>query len=99
MDVTMLLGELIAEFDDPAFAGEAMLALDDLVLTARITAAATEDNISPGEFAMRAIGRFVNTASDEEWLTLIGLISKAGNPGQAFLQCILANSLAASSTA
>jgi len=90
----MLLGDVIADFQDPAFAGEAMLALDDLALTARIAAAATEENISPGEFAIQAVGQFVNNASDEEWLTLIGLMSKSDNPGQVFLRRILANGLA-----
>jgi hypothetical protein len=77
----MLLGDVIANFQDPAFAGEAMLALDDLALTARIAAAAVEENVSPGEFAMQAVGQFVNNASDEEWVTLIGLMSKSVNPG------------------
>jgi hypothetical protein len=95
----MLLGDVIAGFQDPVLAGEALLALDDLVLTARIAAAAAEEDITPGEFAMQAVGHFVNRADDEEWLTLVGLMSRADNPGQVFLRRILASGLAARAAA
>jgi len=95
----MLLGDVIANFQDPAFAGEAMLTLDDLALTARIAAAATDENLSLGEFAVQLLGQFVNNASDEEWVALIGLMSKSDNPGQVFLRRILTNGLASHATA
>ena len=95
----MLLGDVIASFQDPVLADEALLALDDLVLAARIAAAAAEEDITPGEFAMQSIGHFVNRADDEEWLTLIGQMSRTDNPGQVFLRRILANSLAARAAA
>ena len=90
----MLLGDLIAKFDDPDFAGEALFALDDLVLTAQVTAAAAAENISPGEFAMQAVGQFVNHAKDEQWLGLVGVMAKSDNPGQVFLRRVLASGLA-----
>jgi hypothetical protein len=40
--------------------------------------------MSAGEFAMQSIIRLVSGASDEEWLTLIGQLSRAENPGQVF---------------
>jgi hypothetical protein len=33
-------------------------------------------------------------ASNEEWLTLVGIMSRADDPGQAFLRRILSNALA-----
>ena len=89
----MQLGDVIARFEDEAFVSETLFALDDLALTARITAAAVEENVSAGEFAAQAVGQFVNGATDEEWLTLIGLISRADNPGQVFLRRVLSNAL------
>ena len=89
----MQLGDVIARFEDDAFVSETLFALDDLALTARIAAAAVEQNVSAGEFATQAVGQFVNGASDEEWLTLIGLISRADNPGQIFLRRVLSNAL------
>jgi hypothetical protein len=37
------------------------------------------------------IGRFVNGASDEEWLTLLGQMARAEDPGQVFLRHALSN--------
>ena len=42
----MLLSDIIAQLQDPAFASEAMLALDDITLTARVAAAAGADRKS-----------------------------------------------------
>jgi hypothetical protein len=89
----MLLGDVIARFEDEVFVNETLFALDDLALTARIVALAAENSVSAGEFAMQAVGQFVNGASEEEWLTLIGLMSRAGNPGQAFLRRVLSHAL------
>lgn len=89
----MLLGDVIAGFDDPALAGEALLQLEDLALTAGIAAAAAEENITPGEYAMQSVGRFVNDASNAEWGTLIGLMARADNPGQVFLRRILSDAI------
>ena len=89
----MLLGDLIANFEDPALASEALRQLDDLSLTAGIVAAAASENVTPGEFAMQSVGQFVNGASNEEWLTLIGLMARADNPGQVFLRRILSDAL------
>lgn len=89
----MLLGDVIAKFEDEAFVNETLLELGDLALTARVVAAAAENSVSAGEFAVQSVGRFVNAASDEEWLTLIGLMSRAENPGQIFLKRVLWNAL------
>ena len=85
----MLLGDVIARFEDEAFASETLFALEDLALTARVVAFAAENDLSAGEFASQAVGQFVSGASDEEWLTLIGLMSRAESPGQVFLRRVL----------
>lgn len=90
----MLLGDVLARFEDAAFATEALLSIDDIVLTTRIGEAAATEALTPGELAMQLIRRFVNGASDEEWLTLIGLMSRSENPGQVFLRLVLSNGLA-----
>ncbi len=56
----MLLGDVIAGFEDPVFAGETLLALDDLVLTARIAAAAAENRHHPGRIR-DAVGRTISS--------------------------------------
>jgi len=87
----MLLGDIIASFQDEAVINETLFSLGDLALTARLVALAAESNVSTGELAMQSVGRFVNGASDEEWLTLIGQMSRSDNPGQVFLRRALAN--------
>jgi hypothetical protein len=86
----VLLGDIIA-LEDEAVVSETLVAMDDLALIARIATLAAENNLSAGEFATHSIGRFVNGASDEEWLTLIGQMSRAENPGQVFLWHALSN--------
>ncbi len=90
----MLLGDVIARFKDEVFASEALFALNDLVLTTRVGAAAAGEELTPGEFATRSIDAFVRKASDEEWLTLFGLMARAENPGQVFLHRVLLNAVA-----
>jgi len=85
----MLLGDLIARFQDEAAASETLLSLGDLALTARVLASAADSNISAGELAVQAVGRFVDGAGDDEWLTLLGRISRADDPGRAFLHHVL----------
>lgn len=89
----MLLGDIIACFQDEAVINETLFSLGDLALTARFVALAAESNISTGELAMQSVGRFVNSASDEEWLALLGQMSRSDNPGQVFLRRALANAV------
>jgi hypothetical protein len=89
----MFLGDMIAKFEDEAFVNETLLALDDLALTVRVMAVAAERNMSSGEFASEAVGRFVSGATDEEWLTLVSLMSRVDNPGQVLLRRVLSVAL------
>jgi hypothetical protein len=85
----MLLGEQIARLEDETVAAELLLGLGDLTLTTRVSAAASRDGLSPGAFIAESVGRFVQGASDEDWLTLIGLMSRSDNPGEVFLLRVL----------
>ena len=89
----MLLGDVIARFEDEAVVTATLLSIEDLALTARVTATASECGISVGELSMQLIGRFVHGAGDEEWLTLIGQMSRSNNPGQVFLRRALSAAL------
>lgn len=82
----MLLGDLIARFDDEAVVAEALLSLDDLHLTARIREAATQEGMTAGEFAGAAVQQFSSAASDEEWVTVIGQMGQSTEPGLVLLR-------------
>jgi len=87
----MLLGELIARLKDETVAGEALLSLGNLALAARLAALAAERNVPVGQLVAQAVGQFVNGASDEEWLSLVGHMSGAADPGRVFLRRVLMN--------
>jgi hypothetical protein len=89
-----MLGDLLAQFEDEAVAAEALLSLDDLALVARVQEAAARAGLDAGTFASASVGRFVNGASDEDWLGLLGAVSKAEDPGAAFLKRVLAREIA-----
>lgn len=90
----MLLGDLIARFDDEAIAGETLFALEDLPLTNRVQEASAEAGLTSGEFASMAVQKFSAAASEEEWVTVIGLMARSQEPGLVLLRRSLAWMLA-----
>lgn len=82
----MLLGDIIARLDDEAIAMEALVGLGDLTLLARVKEAAVRDGLSPGGFATRAVHVFSTQASDEDWVSLIGVMGQTPDPGQICLK-------------
>ena len=85
----MLLGDLIARFQNDASADETLLSLGDLALTAHVIARGAENDLTPGVFVIELVGQFVNRATDEEWLSLIGQMSRSDNPSQVFLRRVI----------
>jgi hypothetical protein len=90
----MLLGDLLSRFDDENIAQEAVLALGDLPMIARLREAADASGMTLGTFAAGAVRRYAVEASDEEWTTLMGALSRAPDPGAACLRRALAYVLA-----
>lgn len=82
----MLLGDLIARFDDETVAAETLLSLNDLPLTVRVRAMSMQEGLTPGEFASMAVQQFSASASDEEWVTVIGQMGRTQEPGLELLR-------------
>lgn len=82
----MLLGDLIAQLDDETFAIETLVSLNDLPLMARVEEASTRDGLTPGEFVSQAVQVFSTHASDDDWVSLIGVMGKTDDPGQVCLK-------------
>ncbi len=82
----MLLGDLIARFDDEALAAETLLSLNDLTLAARVQEASAQEGLTSGEFASIAVQKFSAAASDEEWVTAIGQMARTPEPGLELLR-------------
>lgn len=89
----MLLGDMIARFNDDVIAAETLLSLGDLTLTSRVLDAAAQDGLTPGEFASAAVQNFSASASDEDWVTAMGQMSRVTDPGAELLRRALQWSL------
>ena len=93
----MLLGDLLARFDDDGIATETVLGLGDLALAAKLRAAAEADGLTLGAYAAAAVRRYAAAASDEEWVSLMGVLGRTQDPGTVCLRRAL-NYAAAGST-
>jgi hypothetical protein len=90
----MMIGDLIERFEDEAVATEAVTSLGDVALLADVATAAAQHNLTLGEFAVMSVGDFVTHARDDDWLTMFGRVTRAADPGAAFLQHILSGAVA-----
>jgi hypothetical protein len=77
----MLLGDLLGRFHDEAVAAETILGFGDIALTAKLHEQAAASGQSLGAYAASAVRRYAADASDEEWVTLMGALSAAKDPG------------------
>ena len=82
----MLLGDMIARFDDEATALQMLLSLDDLALIARLREICEQEGCSVAEFARRAVHIYAASASDDEWVTAIGVMGRTQAPGRELLR-------------
>ena len=84
-----MLGRLIASLDDPTVAAGLVAALDDPALLGRMAAVAHATGQSEAALVASAVRSFVDTASDDLWTQLIGIMNRAGDPGLAAMRAIL----------
>jgi len=82
----MLLGDLLGRFRDDASAAEALLALGDLRLVAAVRGHAAAEGLEPGAFVARAVRRYAEGASDDEWITLLGTLARSADPALTFIK-------------
>lgn len=82
----MLLGDILNTFSDESAAAEYLLSLGDIPLIARLRELAAAEGEPLGEFASSAVQRYTAQASDEEWLTLLGLVSRSQDPAGVCLR-------------
>jgi hypothetical protein len=89
----MTLGSIIGRLEDKAFVEETLAGLDDIVLLTRLRTAAEAADEPLSDFAAALVGRFVQSAGDEAWLSLIATAARAGDPAAASLRYMLATGL------
>lgn len=89
----MLLGQVLEQLGDAAFAAETLVSLQDLALMVEVEAAGRQFGEDIGEYAAGASRRFAHHASDEDWLALMTALERADDAGTACLRHMLAWSL------
>jgi hypothetical protein len=87
-----MLGKLIDDLDRPEIAERLVATLDEPLLT-RLVAAAVSTGLSPEAALVEIVRGFVDEASDDQWVQLIGILNRADDPGSAAISAILDASL------
>jgi hypothetical protein len=81
-----MLGDILARLTDETTAVETILATGDLTLLAALQERAAAEGIDLAACVTQTVQRYTNEASDEEWITLIGLLNWSQNPGATCLK-------------
>ncbi len=89
----MLLGDILAALGDETAATEAILGLDDLPMLASIRQQAEAEGLELPAYVAGTVRRYASEASDEEWITLMGLLNCSQDPGATCLKRALAHAL------
>lgn len=89
----MMLGDVMARLTDDGTAEEIVLALGDLGLLAALRERAAAEGVGLATLTRDAVRCYAAEASDEEWITLMGLMGRASDPGLACLQRAFDNAL------
>ena len=90
-----MLGKLIDSLDDPKVALGLVTAVNEPSLHARLAAAADTAARSPADIVASSVRGFLDSASDDDWVQLVGVMNRAEDPGLAALRTILEKSLPA----
>lgn len=82
----MLLGDLLASLSNEAAATEAILSVNDLSMLTAMRQQAEADGLDLPAYVAGTVRRYASEASDEEWITLMGLLNRAPDPGAVCLK-------------
>ena len=81
-----MLGDILAKLSDETTAVEMILGAGDLTLLTTVQKQAAADGLDLAASVVQTVQRYTNEASDEEWVTLIGLMNRTNDPGAIYLK-------------
>ena len=81
-----MLGDLLARLTDETTAVEILLQLGDFTLLEAARQKAEAEGIELAACVTQTVQHYTATASDEEWITLMGLLNRSPDPGATCLQ-------------
>jgi len=82
----VFLGDLINQLDDETVATETILRLGDIGLLMELRNRAEENCTSLGSYAAWLLRTYAEAAPPDEWTTLMGVMGRGGDPGEAYLR-------------
>lgn len=88
-----MLGDLLACLADETTATETILRSGDLQLLSLAREQAATEGLPLAAYVTQTVQRYANNASDEEWITLMGLLNRSPDPGMTCLQRAFAYAL------
>jgi hypothetical protein len=81
-----MLGDILHRLNDETAALEALLEAGDVMLMATARERAAAEGLDLATCIVATVQRYAAHASDEEWITLIGALNRASDPGAAYLK-------------
>jgi hypothetical protein len=81
-----MLGDILASLTDETTALETILGAGDLALLAAVRERASAEDIGLAACVTQTVQRYAAQASDEEWVTLIGMLNRSRDPGTTCLK-------------
>jgi hypothetical protein len=81
-----MLGDILASLIDETTAVETILNTGDLSLLAAVRERANVEGIDLGACVIQTVQRYTNEASDEEWVTLMGMLNRTADPATICLK-------------
>src|SRR5688572_14221377 len=88
-----MLGDILAKLTDEAGAVETILGAGDLTLLTAVQKQAAVDGTDLATCLVQTVQRYTNEANDEEWVTLMGQMNRALDPGAICLKRAFAHAL------
>ncbi|WFU04920.1 hypothetical protein QA648_29655 (plasmid) [Rhizobium sp. CB3171] len=88
-----MFGTLIASLDNPQTAATVIETLGMEGLADRLKEAASLEAVEPAAYLAMVVRSFMETASDDHFVQLIGIMNRAEDPGLSALRTILEKAL------
>jgi hypothetical protein len=88
-----VLGRLIDSLDDPKVAMALLTSLDRSDLDGRLKSASATAGVPPSVMMASIVRGFIETASDDAFVQLVGIMTRAEDPGLDAICAILASAL------
>lgn len=84
-----MLGTLVDSLDNPGVVARLLATFGDPALETRLGAWAAAEGRPAAELLAGAVRDFLDTADDETWTQLIGIMSRAEDPSLAALRAVV----------